>query len=243
VVSIFVNPTQFGPAEDLDRYPQDFERDCRLLVEGQVDILFAPVRENLYPQGFCTEVKVTGITNHLCGASRPWHFPGVALIVCKLFNLVRPHITWFGQKDYQQCQVIRRMTLDLDFDIEIRIGAIVRETDGLAMSSRNKYLSPEERSQATVLYRALQEANRLWNDGEHCSNRLISRMQEIIAQASLARVDYINIVDADKLVPVEEFPAPVEGELSTQSPVQQSQVVALAVFFGKTRLIDNIILV
>ncbi len=228
VVSIFVNPTQFGPAEDLDRYPRDMERDCDLLKNEGVEILFSPVKDQLYPKDFSTEVKVGKVTERLCGASRPWHFPGVALIVCKLFHLVKPHAAFFGQKDYQQCLVIKRMVRDLDFGIEIHVVPTVREEDGLAMSSRNKYLSAEERSKAVVLVKALAAVNRLYRQGERSPEHLSATLRKSLQEVSQARIDYAEVLDAETL-------APVTSET-------QRMVAALAVFFGSTRLIDNHIL-
>ena len=228
VVSIFVNPTQFGPSEDLDRYPRDFERDCDLLENEGVEILFNPVKDHLYPKDFSTEVRVGKVTERLCGASRPWHFPGVALIVCKLFHLVKPHAVFFGQKDYQQCLVIKRMVRDLDFGIEIHVVPTVREEDGLAMSSRNKYLSPEERSKAVVLVKALAATNRLYRQGERSPERLSATLKKSLQEVSHARIDYAEVLDAETLAPV--------------TSATQRMVAALAVFFGPTRLIDNHIL-
>lgn len=228
VVSIFVNPTQFGPAEDLDRYPRDFERDRDLLEKQGVDILFAPVKDQLYPEGFSTDLRVEKVTERLCGASRPWHFPGVALIVCKLFHLVRPHEAFFGQKDYQQCLVIKRMVRDLDFGIRIHIVPTVREKDGLAMSSRNKYLSAQDRAQAVALVKALAVANRLYQAGERSADRLSAALSEALRDVPDARIDYAEVLDAETL-------APATAETRTL-------VAALAVFFGTTRLIDNHIL-
>ncbi len=228
VVSIFVNPSQFGPAEDLDRYPRDFERDRDLLEREGVDVLFAPVKDHLYPEGFSTEVRVGKVTDRLCGASRPWHFPGVALIVCKLFHLVKPHAAFFGQKDYQQFLVIQRMVRDLDFGIDIHMVPTVREKDGLAMSSRNKYLSPGDRAQAVALVKALAAANRLYMAGERSPECLSVALGEPFKTIPQARIDYAEVLDADTLAPV--------------IPETQKMVAALAVFFGTTRLIDNHIL-
>ncbi len=228
VVSIFVNPTQFGPSEDLNRYPRDFDRDRDLLESEGADILFAPVKEHLYPEGFSTEVRIGKVTERLCGASRPWHFPGVALVVCKLFHLTKPHAAYFGQKDYQQCLVIQRMVRDLDFGIEIHIVPTVREKDGLAMSSRNKYLSSEERSKAVVLVKALTAANQLFKEGERNPECLSAELVKILNTVPQARIDYAEVLDAETLAPV-----------TTET---QHMVAALAVFFGSTRLIDNHIL-
>lgn len=228
VVSLFVNPTQFGPQEDLDRYPQDFERDRTLLEKEQVDLLFAPEKSSLYPAGFSTVVRVEGLTDRLCGKSRPWHFGGVTLIVCKLFHLVQPHGAWFGQKDYQQCLVIRQMVQDLDFGLDIHMEPIIRELDGLAMSSRNKYLQPDQRKDALVLVKALVTANRLYQEGERSAARLVAAMQSEIAQVPGARIDYVEVVDARTLEP--------------EKTLLKPSVALLAVFLGQTRLIDNHIL-
>lgn len=228
VVSIYVNPTQFGPSEDLDRYPRDLMRDQQLLGREGTEVLFYPDNESMYPPGFQTEVRVKSITDSLCGVSRPWHFPGVALIVAKLFNMVKPHKAYFGQKDYQQAQVIRRMAMDLNFDLEVVVCPIVRESDGLAMSSRNAYLSDPERDQAVVLSQALEEANRLVLEGEKETARILERMVSILGRASLAKIDYCEVVDAETVHPI--------------ARIERKAVAALAVFLGKTRLIDNHIL-
>lgn len=228
VVSLFVNPTQFGPQEDLDRYPRDFHRDRELLEKVSVDLLFAPEKSALYPEGFSTVVRVEGLTDRLCGQSRPWHFGGVTLIVCKLFHLVQPQAAWFGQKDYQQCQVIRRMVRDLDFGIQIHVCPIIRESDGLAMSSRNRYLQPEERKQAPVLVRSLAAANQLFLEGERSAARLVSAIHSTLARSPEARIDYVEVVDAESLEPIETVVNPA--------------VAMIAVYFGQTRLIDNHIL-
>ncbi len=229
VVSIFVNPTQFGPNEDYDRYPRDLERDKALCETVPVDILFHPSVEEMYPQPFLTRVSVSTITETLCGASRPGHFDGVATIVAKLLNIVRPDAAYFGQKDAQQVVVIRRMVRDLNMDdIEIRPVPIVREPDGLAMSSRNVYLSPEERQAALVLYRTLQMAQERVAAGERDMAALADEMCRMIAAEPLARIDYVSIVDEESLQPVQRL----EGRC----------LAALAVWIGKTRLIDNCIL-
>ena len=228
ITSIYVNPTQFGPSEDLERYPRDLDRDHELLGRVGNEVLFYPDDDSMYPPGFQTEVRVKSLTDSLCGASRPWHFPGVTLVVAKLFNIVRPHLAYFGQKDYQQAQVLRRMTEDLNFGIQIVMGPIVRETDGLAMSSRNAYLSDEEREQAIVLSLALKKANRLYLEGDRDCSRLKETMRAVLERAPRGRVDYCEIVDAETLAPVEH--------------IEKPSVAALAVYFGKTRLIDNHIL-
>lgn len=227
VVSIFVNPIQFGPQEDYERYPRDLERDMGLLRDLGVDVVFAPSVEEMYPEGFCTYVNVEGLTEGLCGAYRPGHFRGVTTVVTKLFLAVKPHLAVFGRKDAQQAFVIKRMVRDLNMDVEIVVGPTVREGDGLAMSSRNTYLSPEERKQATVLYRALLRAKELIEGGERDTKVIVGEMEGIVREAPSARVEYIEIVDTEKLKPVSR----IDGEV----------LVALAVWIGSTRLIDNMI--
>ena len=226
VMSIFVNPTQFGPNEDLDRYPRDFERDERLAKEEGCDVLFYPAVEEMYPQPYRTYVTVDEITQVLCGKSRPIHFRGVTTIVAKLFNIVKPHFAVFGQKDAQQAIVIKQMVRDLNFNLQILTGPIIREPDGLAMSSRNVYLSAEERKDALNLNHSLLEAKKLIELGERDAQKLQKRIKEILLQGKSARIDYIEIVDTTNLRPVEKL----QGEI----------LIALAVFIGKTRLIDNI---
>ena len=229
VVSLFVNPTQFGPGEDLDRYPRDFERDRALCEEAGVDALFVPEAANMYPQGFSTSVDVHGtLTKGLCGASRPGHFAGVATVVTKLFNLCDPDVAVFGQKDAQQAAVIRRFTEDLNLAVEIVVAPIVREADGLAMSSRNVYLTQDERAQAIVLKKSLGAAVALFDRGERNSAAIINEAEDIVASAPLARISYVEIVDARTLAPVDVIERPA--------------LLALAVYFGKTRLIDNTLL-
>jgi pantoate--beta-alanine ligase len=229
LASIFVNPIQFGPREDLDRYPRDLPRDSALLEAEGVDALFAPEVEEMYPHGFATRVNVEGpLTEGLCGARRPGHFSGVATVVTKLFTACEPDVALFGQKDAQQAAVIRRFTRDLDLPVEIVVCPIVRERDGLAMSSRNVYLSPEERNQAPALFRSLRAAEALFASGERRAEVLLDTVRRGIARAPLARLDYAELVDADSLVPVQRVEAPA--------------LLALAVFFGSTRLIDNTVL-
>lgn len=229
VVSLFVNPTQFGPDEDYGRYPRDFERDKGLAEEEGVDLLFAPSVEDMYPEGYATYVEVTGrLTSSLCGVSRPGHFRGVTTVVAKLFNIVKPHRAYFGEKDAQQLRVIKRMVMDLNFDIEIVAVPTVREPDGLAMSSRNEYLSPEERKAALVLWRSLNLARSLVEAGERKADRIVSEMRRLIESEPLARIDYVEIVDSETLENVDV----IEGEV----------LVALAVYIGTTRLIDNIVI-
>lgn len=228
VTSIFVNPTQFGPNEDLDSYPRNLERDTRLAKEAGCDHIFVPDIGEMYPEGYQTFVQVEQLTRGLCGASRPTHFRGVTTVVSKLFNIVKPHLAVFGQKDAQQALVIKRMVRDLNFDVDVIIAPIVRHADGLAMSSRNEYLTPEERGQALVLSRALSLAQKLVDDGERDVRPIREAMNKLIAGQPAARVDYIEIVDAVNLEPAEK----ISGQI----------LVAVAVFIGKARLIDNIIL-
>ena len=228
VVSLFVNPTQFGPQEDYETYPRDLPRDIGLLEETGCDILFQPTAEQMYPSGHSTVVEVQGLTEALCGASRPGHFRGVTTVVTILFDIIRPHLAVFGQKDAQQAIVIRRMVADLHQDIEIVVAPTIREADGLAMSSRNEYLAPRERQEAPVLYRALQWARTMVEAGQRCADVLIEGMRELIESETSGRIDYVAAVDTARLQPVEEL----SGEV----------LIALAVKFGRARLIDNIIL-
>lgn len=229
VVSIFVNPTQFGPDEDYEEYPRDPERDHRLLEELDVDLVFEPSSEDMYASDASTVVEVKGnLTRVLCGASRPTHFQGVTTVVAKLFNLTKPHRAYFGQKDAQQLVVIERMVRDLNFDIEIVPMPTVREEDGLAVSSRNEYLSSEEREAATILYRSLLLAEKLIDEGERDANAVIKQMRNLIQAEPLAEIDYVEIVDAHNL----EKLTMIEGHV----------LIALAVFIGDTRLIDNVML-
>lgn len=228
VVSIFVNPTQFGPTEDLSKYPRDLERDLRLLEPLGVDLVWMPTAEIIYPSGFQTWVEVETITQPLEGSMRPGHFRGVTTVVAKLFNAVQPYNAYFGQKDAQQAAVIRQMTRDLNFPIEIVVCPIVREPDGLAMSSRNVYLDPEPRKAATVLSRALQTAKEAYGNGERNAEQLRRKMKEVLASEPLAQVQYVSCADYDTL-----------EELDT---VTGKVLLSMAVFIGKTRLIDNIIL-
>jgi pantoate--beta-alanine ligase len=228
VVSIFVNPTQFGPHEDYQRYPRTPEADQELCRREGVDLIFCPTVEEMYPAGFCTWVEVTGLQDVLCGRSRPGHFRGVATVVLKLFNIVQPDLAYFGQKDAQQARIIRQMVRDLNVPVEIRVCPIVRESDGLAVSSRNAYLSPQQRQQATVLYRALCAAQRLVEQGERDAHRVRQQMVEVIATAPEAKLDYAEIVDPETLQPVARIEKPV--------------LAALAVWVGPARLIDNMVL-
>lgn len=227
-VSIFVNPTQFGPAEDLSKYPRQFERDCQLLERERVDILFAPPVEEVYPGGEVTWVLVEGLSEKLDGRSRPGHFRGVTTIVSKLFHILEPEAAFFGQKDAAQLAVIRRMALDLNFPVEIVACPIVREADGLAMSSRNAYLNREERSRALVLPHSLQRAQQEFQAGERIAAKLISAAKEVFASEPQVVLDYFEIVDPDTLDLIER--------------ISQKTLVAVAAYVGSTRLIDNVVL-
>lgn len=227
-VSIFVNPAQFGPNEDLSKYPRDLERDLRLLESVGVDLVWTPTPEIMYPPGFQTWVEVQEVTKGLEGAQRPGHFRGVATVVAKLFNAIQPDKAYFGQKDAQQAAVIRQMTADLNFPLEIVVCPIVREPDGLAMSSRNVYLEPDQRKAATVLYRALTAARAAYDGGERDANRLRDIMKQTIESEPLARLQYVSCADYRTLQELEQ----VTGET----------LLSMAVFFGKTRLIDNFVL-
>ena len=228
VVSCFVNPTQFGPGEDYERYPHDPERDLSLLRPEGVDAVFLPAKEEIYPHGDATFVEVAGMDEILEGAHRPGHLRGVATVVAKLFHIVQPHRAYFGQKDAQQLVVVQRMVRDLHLDIEIVPLPTVREPDGLAMSSRNAYLSPQEREAAIVLSKALRQAEELFADGERDGERLRTSMRELIAQEPLAQLDYVSVADVETLRELEL----VEG----------AALASLAVRIGRTRLIDNVTL-
>jgi pantoate--beta-alanine ligase len=228
VLSIYVNPTQFGPNEDLEKYPRDFKLDEALAKNEGVDVLFYPSDHEMYPEGFLSSVSVRGITEVLCGASRPHHFQGVTTICAKLFHAVHPHFAVFGQKDYQQCVVIERMVKDLNFDLEIIMGPIVREADGLAMSSRNTYLSFQERSDALAIKEALKLVDQMVSQGERKTGVLIREMTRLIESRKSLRIDYVRVVHPDHLYDLEI--------------IEDRAVAALAVFAGKTRLIDNTIL-
>ena len=227
VVSIFVNPTQFGPTEDLDRYPRNLNADMLACAAAGADLIFAPSVAEMYPDENLTWVEVAELTDTLCGAFRPRHFRGVATVCTKLFNIVQPDVAFFGQKDAQQTAVIRRMVHDLNFPLEIVVCPTVREPDGLAMSSRNRYLTPAERKDAPLLYQALCRCEQMVRAGERDSATLVAAMQETLARSAAITPQYIQIVDADTL---EDVPA-----------VQGRVLVALAVILGSTRLIDNII--
>jgi pantoate--beta-alanine ligase len=229
-VSIFVNPTQFGATEDLSKYPRPFDRDCQLLEKEGVEILFAPSVEQIYPHSVdrVAWVVVEGLSEKLDGRSRPGHFRGVTTIVAKLFHILEPDTAFFGQKDAAQLAVIRRMVQDLNFAVEIVACPIVREPDGLAMSSRNAYLNREERVRALVLQRSLQKVRQQFQAGERSSAKLISAAKEIFASEPEVRLDYFEIVDPDTLDPVER--------------ISQKTLVAVAAYVGNTRLIDNLVL-
>ncbi len=228
VVSIFVNPLQFGPKEDYKEYPRDTKRDLELLKNEGVDAVFIPEPEEMYPPDFQTYVEVTRLTTGLCGAFRPGHFKGVTTVVLKLFNIINPDIAVFGEKDYQQLQVIRQMVKDLNMDTEIVAHPTVREEDGLAMSSRNIYLSSDEKKSATSLYKALLLAKKLISEGEKDPQKIKKEMEKFIHSFPFTRVQYIEFIDPVNLEPVKEINKPV--------------LCALAVFVGKARLIDNMLI-
>lgn len=227
VVSIFVNPLQFGPKEDFKRYPRAFSRDKRLCRDEKVDFVFSPPAGQIYPEDFKTAVLVKGLSDLLCGSSRPGHFQGVATVVSKLFNIVSADTAYFGQKDAQQTVIIRQMVRDLNIPVKIRVMPIVREKDGLAMSSRNIYLSPRERQDARVLPEALKLAKALMQSGQRDSRVLIGRMRKLILRKKNAKIDYIAVVDGETLRPLKK--------------VSSGCLILAAVFFGRTRLIDNLI--
>jgi pantoate--beta-alanine ligase len=225
VVSIFVNPMQFGPSEDFAKYPRDLQRDRALLESLGADVLFHPTVAEIYPDGYQTHIEVENLSLPLCGAVRPGHFRGVATVVAKLFNIVQPHVAVFGEKDFQQLQVVRRLVRDLSMDVEIVGHPIVREADGLAMSSRNAYLTPDERRAAVCLSRALCKAEKLARRGETCAAPLLRVVAAELAREPLAQVEYAKLCDADSLQEIDR--------------VQGTAVLALAVRFGRARLIDN----
>lgn len=226
VVSIFVNPTQFGPKEDLSRYPRPFSADAEMCRKLGADAIFHPSPETVYPQGFSTFVEEHSVASGLCGASRPGHFRGVCTVVLKLFNVCKPDVAVFGLKDFQQCRVIARMVRDLDVPVRLVFAPTIRERDGLALSSRNTYLNADERAQAQVLRRGLLAAREAFRAGEISAAKLTAIVAKHIAAAPIARVDYITAVDGESLAPV--------------TRMKRGDTIALAVFFGKTRLIDNI---
>ena len=227
VVTIFVNPTQFGPREDLSRYPRDLERD-KTLIEPYTDLLWTPTAEIMYPQGFQTWVEVEAMTRPLEGAMRPGHFRGVTTVVAKLFNAVQPHKAYFGQKDAQQAAVLRQMVRDLNFPLEMIVCLTTREPDGLALSSRNVYLDPEQRKAATVLFRSLSAAKEVYESGERDAEKVRGKMKEVLASEPLAEPQYVSCADYDTL-----------EELDV---IKGKALLSMAVFFGKTRLIDNFVI-
>lgn len=227
VVSIFINPLQFGPHEDLDTYPVDLAGDQGQLRSSGVDVLFLPGRETLYPPGYQTYVEVEEITRHLCGRSRPGFFKGVATVVLKLFNIVRPHTAFFGEKDWQQLAVVETLVRDLNLDVRIGRLPLVREEDGLALSSRNLYLSKKERPSALILSRALRTAKQRVREGENSARKIREEIREMIENHNGADVDYISVCDPESFV--------------EQDEIQEKSLIALAVRIGKTRLIDNCI--
>lgn len=229
VMSIFVNPTQFGPGEDFEKYPRDLARDEKLAREGGVDLLFTPIVEEMYPKPGRTTVHVSGITEQLCGASRPGHFDGVSLVVSKLFNLVQPDYAFFGLKDAQQVAVIEQMVQDLNFPVKIVPCEIVREADGLALSSRNVYLSPEERKEALILSQSLKHVKERFQNGERNAEVLRQEAIALIQESPLANIDYVSVLS---------YP-----ELETVNYIESTAIIALAVRFGNTRLIDNTLLI
>lgn len=227
VVSVFVNPTQFGPDEDFRQYPRDLERDSEILEKEGVDYLFSPDTGQVYPQGFKTYVEVNDLQDKLCGRSRIGHFRGVCTVILKLFNILDPDLAFFGQKDAQQAIILKKMAQDLDLDVKIEVLPIVREEDGLALSSRNGYLNPEQRRAALSLSRSLREVQQMIDKGERNTTLLKQKMQGIINSESLARIDYIEIVDMENLDPLPR--------------IERGALIAIAVYIGKVRLIDNVI--
>jgi pantoate--beta-alanine ligase len=229
VVSVFVNPAQFSPAEDFNAYPRDLTRDAALLAEYNVDYVFAPPVEEIYPPGFSTYVTIEGVSEELEGASRPGHFRGVTTVVAILLNVVKPDFAFFGQKDAQQSVLIKRMVRDLAFNTEIVVLPIVREESGLAMSSRNAYLDAEQRRAASVLHRSLSQAREAYEEGERSATRLSELVRTTIAEEPLARIDYVSVNDVETLARLDKLD-------------DRSALISLAVFVGKTRLIDNVVL-
>src|SRR4030042_633898 len=227
VVSLFVNPTQFGPNEDFKNYPRDFKRDGKMAEEVGVDVLFVPEAMEMSPPDHQTVVRVEKVTQNLCGKSRPTHFQGVTTVVMMLFEIVTPHVAIFGEKDYQQLVTVQQMARDLHMNVKVVGMPTVREADGLAMSSRNTYLLPEERKAALSLYRSLQKAKELLQKGERKANRILQEMKGILQSEPLVKIDYVQVCDAHTLQDVDR----IEGDV----------VVALAAYLGKKRLIDNIV--
>ena len=228
VASIFVNPTQFGPSEDFARYPRDFERDCAMLETVPVDVVFAPEPASMYSPDSQSWVEVTEVTRGLCGSNRPGHFRGVTTVVAKLFNIVKPHFAVFGEKDFQQLRAIQRMVRDLNFDVEIVPVPIVRENDGLAMSSRNLYLSPAEREDALVLSLALRAAREKHRSGACCAEEIVFAATRVLKRMKSVTIEYVEAVDAETLAPDPSLDRPI--------------LIAIAARIGKTRLIDNTVL-
>lgn len=228
IVSIFVNPAQFGPGEDFKKYPRNLKRDLEICKIEGADIIFVPKSKDMYPEGYSTYINVEGVTEKLCGVSRPGHFLGVTTVVAKLFNIAMPDIAYFGQKDAQQAIVIKKMALDLNMGVKIKVMPIIREKDGLAMSSRNVYLSSRERAQAVSLYKSLMLAKRLFSKGERDSGKIISKMKEVMSREPDAKIDYIAIVDTKELKDIKK--------------ISGTALAAIAARIGNTRLIDNVIL-
>jgi pantoate--beta-alanine ligase len=228
VVTIFVNPTQFGPNEDLERYPRTFEKDLHLCAAEGTDLVFAPTPAVMYPPGYRTHVEVHGLQEVLCGVTRPTHFRGVATVVLKLFNIIQPDVAYFGQKDAQQARLLQKMVEDLNVPVRMRVLPTVREPDGLALSSRNQYLNPDQRRNATALFHALEQARALVEGGERDARVIEGALRRRIEAAPGARLDYAAVIDYESLQPA--------GRLSGKA------LVALAVYFGDTRLIDNLLL-
>ena len=226
VMSIFVNPAQFAKGEDFERYPRDFERDKKMCESESVDILFLPNAREIYPDGYQTYVEVEGVTKNLCGTSRPGHFRGVATVVTKLFNIVRPHYAIFGEKDFQQLVTIKRLALDLDMDVDVIGMPIVREADGLAMSSRNSYLGQEERAAAGSIYRAIQRSKEVFDEGERSAGILLNEARKVVEISPLIEPEYVKLVNM--------------GTMEEVDRVENEALLAIAVRIGKTRLIDNI---
>lgn len=228
VVSIFINPSQFGPREDFKKYPRDLRQDAEILEKEGVNFVFIPDAAKMYPKGYRAYVEVHEVQDKLCGRSRPGHFRGVCTVVLKLFHIVQPDVSFFGQKDAQQAIILKRMVKDLDMDVKIEVLPIVRDEDGIALSSRNTYLSHEERKAALCLSESLQEARSMIEKGERDTRRVIRRMKEIVHKEPLARIDYVEIVEMEELDPIPW--------------IEKEAMIALAVFIGDTRLIDNAII-
>lgn len=228
VVSIFVNPMQFAPSEDLDSYPRDLEKDAKMCNDAGVDLIFHPEPSEMYNDGFCSYVDMNGLTTELCGKTRPTHFRGVQTVVLKFFNIIKPDRAYFGQKDAQQLAVIKRMVADLNVDVEIVGCPIIRESDGLAKSSRNTYLNPDERKAALILNKSLKLGRELIESGETDSKAVIKAISDNINTEPLAKIDYVNVVDFSTITPVDK--------------IGKAVLVAIAVYIGKTRLIDNFII-